>query len=102
VLAPNPGPFTLEGTNTWVVGTGPVLVIDPGPDEPSHLEVVLERAGAIEAILLTHHHPDHAPGAARLGRMAGAPVLAASPAEGERALRGGMDVEAEGGSLRVR
>ena len=101
VLAPNPGPFTLEGTNTWVVGSGPVLVIDPGPDEPSHLDAVLEQAGTIEAILLTHHHPDHAPGAAALGKMAGAPVMAASPVEGERALEDGMTVEAAEVSLHV-
>lgn len=101
VLAPNPGPFTLEGTNTWVVGSGPVLVIDPGPDDPRHLEAVLERAGSIEAILLTHHHPDHAPGASRLGQMAAAPVMAASPAGRERALEDGMAVDAAGVSLRV-
>jgi hypothetical protein len=53
VLAPNPGPFTLEGTNTWVVGAGPALVIDPGPPDPEHIEAVRGQAGSIEAILLT-------------------------------------------------
>jgi glyoxylase-like metal-dependent hydrolase (beta-lactamase superfamily II) len=94
VLAPNPGPFTLEGTNTWIVGSGPVVVIDPGPDDRGHLDAVLERAGEISAVLLTHHHPDHAPGAAVLSRDSGAPVRAASPRSGERPLQDGMTVEA--------
>src|SRR5438093_3889550 len=75
VLAPNPGPFTLEGTNTWVVGEFPALVIDPGPDDTRHLEGLLERAGEIGAVLVTHHHADHASGAGRLARLAGVPVM---------------------------
>src|SRR5204863_8198647 len=66
VLAPNPGPFTLEGTNTWVVGRGPAAVIDPGPDEPGHVRAVARAAGAVGAILVTHGHPEHGPGAAQL------------------------------------
>lgn len=85
VLAPNPGPFTLEGTNTWVVGREGSIVIDPGPDERRHVEAILQAAGRVEAILLTHRHPDHAPGADRLAAVTGAPIYAASPAEGERA-----------------
>jgi glyoxylase-like metal-dependent hydrolase (beta-lactamase superfamily II) len=85
VLAPNPGPFTLEGTNTWVVGASPSIVIDPGPLDQRHLVAVLAAAGAIAAVLLTHHHPDHAPGAAALARSAGGPpVFAQQPSEGER------------------
>jgi glyoxylase-like metal-dependent hydrolase (beta-lactamase superfamily II) len=101
VLAPNPGPFTLDGTNTWIVGTAPTVVIDPGPDDPGHLEAVLGQAGEIAAIVLTHHHPDHAPGAAGLSRMAGAPVLAASPDRGEAVLHDGMVVEGNDVALRV-
>lgn len=93
VLAPNPGPFTLEGTNTWVVGYAPSLVIDPGPDDPGHLVAVAYEAEPVEAILLTHHHPDHAPGARRLAEATGAPVYAYRPAEGERQLRHGDVVE---------
>ena len=40
VLAPNPSVFTLEGTNTWIVGRDPSIVIDPGPDDPAHLDEV--------------------------------------------------------------
>jgi glyoxylase-like metal-dependent hydrolase (beta-lactamase superfamily II) len=101
VVAPNPGPFTLEGTNTWIVGSAPAAVIDPGPDDLGHLRAVAERAGDVTAILLTHHHPDHAPGAALLGRMAGVPVLAASPGHGEEPLADGAVVRAGGVRLRA-
>jgi glyoxylase-like metal-dependent hydrolase (beta-lactamase superfamily II) len=99
VVAPNPGPYTLEGTNSWIVGHDPSLVIDPGPDEPGHIERVAERAGRIEAILVTHHHPDHAPGAALLSTLAGAPVRAFRPREGEAPMADGE--EAEGGGARL-
>jgi glyoxylase-like metal-dependent hydrolase (beta-lactamase superfamily II) len=100
VLAPNPGPFTLEGTNTWVVGERPALVIDPGPDDTGHLQGVLEQAGEIGAVLVTHHHPDHASGTGRLARLADAPVMAASPRGGELALEDGALIE--GGSVALR
>lgn len=89
VLAPNPGPYTLEGTNTWIVGEQPRLVIDPGPADEGHAEAVARDAGAVAAILLTHKHPDHAPGAALLRALVGAPVFAADPAEGEERLSDG-------------
>src|SRR5207237_6230767 len=76
VLAPNPGPFTLEGTNTWIVGWNPSAVIDPGPGEPAHLEAVARAAGTVGAILVTHGHPDHAPGAVLLAEKTGAAVMA--------------------------
>jgi glyoxylase-like metal-dependent hydrolase (beta-lactamase superfamily II) len=101
VLGPNPGPFTLEGTNTWLVGGDPCLVIDPGPDDPDHVERVVGEAGRVAGILLTHHHPDHAPGAAPLAKMTGAPVLALQPRSGEEAVHDGASVDAEGASLRV-
>jgi glyoxylase-like metal-dependent hydrolase (beta-lactamase superfamily II) len=102
VVAPNPGPFTLEGTNTWIVGEGPTIVIDPGPDDRGHLDAIQERAGQVGAILLTHHHPDHAPGAVALGRETGAPIMAASPRHpDERPLRDGMIVEADDVVLQV-
>src|SRR5207302_3673892 len=84
VLAPNPGPFTLEGTNTWVVGSGECMVVDPGPEDPAHREAILRAAGVVAAIVLTHRHADHAAGVAVLSRSAGAPIYAAAPGEGER------------------
>ena len=99
VLAPNPGPFTLEGTNTWIVGASPSIVIDPGPEDRRHLEAVHKEAGSVGAILLTHHHPDHAAGASSLSVMAGAPVMAAWPQDREIDLRDGEVVAA--GSVRL-
>src|SRR5215471_13948874 len=62
VVAPNPSPFTGPGTNTWILGDGPALiVIDPGPDDDRHL-AALERAvgaQAVGAVLVTHGHADH-------------------------------------------
>ncbi len=68
VVAPNPGPYTGPGTNTWIVDAGPVVaVIDPGPDDERHLEALNRRlAGrAVGVVLVTHGHPDHLPLAAR-------------------------------------
>jgi glyoxylase-like metal-dependent hydrolase (beta-lactamase superfamily II) len=76
VLAPNPSPFTLEGTNTWVVGGDPSLVIDPGPNIPEHIVEVSREARPVGAVLVTHDHPDHAPGAASFAAAVGAPLLA--------------------------
>jgi glyoxylase-like metal-dependent hydrolase (beta-lactamase superfamily II) len=70
VVAPNPGPMTLEGTNTYLYGSGPCAVIDPGPDDERHLAAVRtagEERGGIGLVLLTHSHGDHADGAERLG-----------------------------------
>jgi glyoxylase-like metal-dependent hydrolase (beta-lactamase superfamily II) len=82
VRANNPSPMTLDGTNTYVAAG---WVVDPGPDDPAHLEAVLAAAGgAIEGIVLTHAHFDHAQGAERLAGMAGGvPVL--HPGAGDRA-----------------
>ncbi len=69
VLAPNPGPYTGPGTNTWILGDEPVrVVIDPGPDDDAHLAAIEGAlAGvAVGAILVTHSHPDHLPLAGRL------------------------------------
>jgi glyoxylase-like metal-dependent hydrolase (beta-lactamase superfamily II) len=101
ILAPNPGPFTLEGTNTWVVGSAPSLVVDPGPDHPAHLEAVREQAGSIRAILLTHRHPDHAEGAARLSAASGAPVRSFAPSSGAGSISDAEVVEGGGIALRA-
>ena len=99
VLAPNPGLFTLEGTNTWLVGLGPTLVIDPGPADREHLEAVVREAGGVTAIILTHHHPDHAPGAELLRDMTGVPVVAFDPRPGEERLEDGAVITTVGASL---
>jgi glyoxylase-like metal-dependent hydrolase (beta-lactamase superfamily II) len=70
IVAPNPGPMTLEGTNTYLYGSGPCAVIDPGSEEPSHLDAIraaAEERGGIGLVLLTHSHGDHAAGADQLG-----------------------------------
>src|SRR4051812_17911147 len=76
LLAPNPGPMTLEGTNTWLLrapGSPATVVVDPGPRHEEHLVAVAAAAGAVELILLTHGHPDHSEGAPRLAQLTGAP-----------------------------
>jgi len=105
VLAPNPGPMTLEGTNTWVL-RGPdsasCVVIDPGPRHEGHLALVAAQ-GPVELVLLTHGHLDHSEGAARLAELTGAPVRALDPAYrlGDEGLSGGDVVVAAGLELRV-
>jgi glyoxylase-like metal-dependent hydrolase (beta-lactamase superfamily II) len=84
VLAPNPSPMTLEGTNTYVVGepgSATVAVIDPGPPEVEHLERVLRAAQGrrVELVLLTHTHVDHAESAAAFAAKVGAPLAAIDP-----------------------
>jgi glyoxylase-like metal-dependent hydrolase (beta-lactamase superfamily II) len=75
IVAPNPGPLTGPGTNTYVVGRDRPVVIDPGCDDPAHLARVLDVAGrAVERIVCTHSHPDHSPGAGWLRERTGAPV----------------------------
>jgi len=105
VLAPNPGIRELEGTNTWIVGDAPALVIDPGPDDPGHLAEVARTAGSVGAIALTHDHPDHAPGALPLAATTGARVFAARPAEGPKEvmerIRDGEQVSTGSASLAV-
>lgn len=79
VLAPNPGMMTGPGTNTYLVGDDgdDLLVIDPGPDDPAHLDSVMAAAGAgrIRWITVTHTHLDHFPATAELRRRTGATVL---------------------------
>lgn len=79
LTAPNPGVMTGPGTNTYLVGTGGELaVVDPGPDDPDHRQAILAAAdgrGVVRWVLTTHTHPDHAPGAAPLGRRVGAPLV---------------------------
>jgi len=78
--AENPGPFTLSGTNTWVLGRDPAWVIDPGPSLPAHLEAVageVTARGGAGGIAITHDHADHVEGLEALrARLDGPPVAA--------------------------
>ncbi len=99
LLCPNPGPMTLEGTNTWLLaepGSTDVIVVDPGPLHEEHLQRVLRTVGRWGArvclTLLTHGHADHAESAPRMAALTGAPV---------RAVGGGHDDLAEGEIVRA-
>ncbi len=106
ILAPNPGPMSLEGTNSYVLraaGSPAVVVVDPGPLDETHLGA-LAAAGPVELILVTHRHADHTAGSARLHQLTGAPVRAADPSHchGSGApLQGGETVRAAGLEIRV-
>lgn len=79
IVAPNPSPMTYRGTNTYVLGTRGLAVIDPGPADDSHLEAILSSVGPdqqITHIIVTHTHLDHSPLARPLAQRTGAPVLA--------------------------
>ena len=87
LLAPNPSPMTLDGTNTWLIaepGANTALVVDPGPDDQSHLSRICsaaEQAGLrIATIVLTHGHLDHSAGARDLAELTGATVRAVDKA----------------------
>lgn len=85
VRAPNPGPMTLDGTNTWVLragGAAGAVVVDPGPGHEEHLRAVAAAAGPVAAVLVTHRHPDHVDGLDRFRALTGAPVVA-PPATGD-------------------
>jgi glyoxylase-like metal-dependent hydrolase (beta-lactamase superfamily II) len=107
VRAPNPGPMTLDGTNTWLVGSPgeePVVVVDPGPMVPAHLDGIMAAAPhGISVVLLTHRHLDHAESAAELARRANCGVRAADPAWrlGPDGLADGQDIQVAGARLTV-
>ena len=81
VLAPNPSPFTYTGTQTYVVGTEAVAIIDPGPDDAEHLAALAAAIAGrpVVAILCTHTHRDHSPAARPLSELTGAPVIGCAP-----------------------
>jgi glyoxylase-like metal-dependent hydrolase (beta-lactamase superfamily II) len=103
VLAPNPGPMTLDGTNTWVLRRPDhegAVVVDPGPLLEEHLQEVAA-LGQVDVVLLTHGHYDHSEGAARFAELTGAPVRALDPAmrlgdeglgEGDVVVGGGLEI----------
>lgn len=81
VLAANPSPFTYTGTQTYIVGTGQVAVIDPGPADPAHIAGILQATAGeqIVAIVCTHTHRDHSPAAAPLAAASGAEIVGCAP-----------------------
>jgi glyoxylase-like metal-dependent hydrolase (beta-lactamase superfamily II) len=110
VLAPNPSPMTLDGTNTWILaepGSPRAVVVDPGPAHASHLHRVQSQVAAagqtVAQILLTHSHPDHSEGAAAFAAMTGAPVRAADPAFrlGDEGLPPGATITVSGCEIAV-
>lgn len=110
VLAPNPGPMTLDGTNTWLLvppGSTHATVVDPGPADPVHLASIVaaatERGAAVRQVLLTHGHADHSEGAPALAELTGAPVRALDPRHrlGSEGLTEGDVVAYDGLELRV-
>jgi glyoxylase-like metal-dependent hydrolase (beta-lactamase superfamily II) len=88
LTAPNPSAMTLDGTNTYIVGRDPAVVIDPGPNDAGHIEAVrgaAERRGGIGAVLLTHGHGDHSDGVEALG-VEPTPVSAGETVAGLQAI----------------
>ena len=81
VLAHNPSAFTYYGTQTYLVGQSQVAVIDPGPDQPDHLEALERAIGGrpVAAIMCTHTHRDHSPASRPLAEMTGAPIIGCAP-----------------------
>jgi len=107
VLAPNPSPLTLEGTNTFVIGepgASTAVVIDPGPDGEGHAAAVVRACDGrgVELVLLTHTHVDHAEGARAFAGRVGAPLAALAPgwaspgapdlAAGDRVVAAGLEL----------
>ena len=87
IVAPNPSPMTYRGTNTYLLGTRQIAVIDPGPDSDAHLATILAALGPgqrISHIVVTHTHVDHSPLARPLSAETGAPVLAFGDAQAGR------------------
>lgn len=76
ITAPNAGPFTFTGTNSFLIGEDALMLVDPGPDSNKHFQALLDAIGArpLSAILLTHTHKDHSALARRLARHTGAPI----------------------------
>jgi glyoxylase-like metal-dependent hydrolase (beta-lactamase superfamily II) len=94
VTAPNPGPFTFTGTNTFLIGGRDIAILDPGPADPGHIEAVMNAVGdaRVRLILVSHTHRDHSPGARILQQRTAAPVLAAGPHRSARPVRPGEEL----------
>ncbi len=97
----NPSPFTFHGTNTYLIGQREIAVLDPGPANDTHIDDIVNAAsaGAIKAILVSHTHMDHSPGARLLQARTGAPIIGCGPHRAARTLASGevntMDASAD-------
>lgn len=91
VTANNPSAFTFHGTNSYLVGNQNVAVIDPGPDDPAHLQALLAAIGdrPVTHIVVSHTHADHSPLARALKKATGAPIVGAAPHFAARPLHDG-------------
>jgi glyoxylase-like metal-dependent hydrolase (beta-lactamase superfamily II) len=91
ITAPNPGPFTFHGTNSYLIGENRLTLVDPGPDSDAHLAALLAAIGecALETIVVTHTHVDHSALTGALQRQTGARVLGCAPHFAARALAEG-------------
>jgi glyoxylase-like metal-dependent hydrolase (beta-lactamase superfamily II) len=85
----NPGPFTFHGTNSYIVGTDTLAVIDPGPEDEAHLQALVAAIGnrPVSHILVTHTHVDHSPLSGRLKEHTGATIVAEGPHRPARPMR---------------
>lgn len=101
IVAPNPGPFTGTGTNTYLVGNDRVAVIDPGPESTAHTQAILTaaRGRPITHILLTHAHRDHAGGLAGLKAATGAQTAGFGRTATMRTRAGNLDDSPSGGDF---
>ena len=82
IVAPNPGPMTGPGTNTYVIGETDLVVVDPGPAIPSHIDAILDCVGdRLRYIACTHTHPDHSPAASALAEATGAMLVGRTTAD---------------------
>lgn len=90
--ADNPGPFTLSGTNTWIVGTDPAWLVDPGPDLPEHVSAIIaevNRRGGLAGVALTHDHGDHSGALSAVRERFPQASVAAARGDVDRLLRDG-------------
>ncbi|HEY0593732.1 MAG TPA: MBL fold metallo-hydrolase [Thermoanaerobaculia bacterium] len=99
ILAPNPGPYTLEGTRSYVIGDE--AIIDPGPAIGTHVKALLAAAPNVTKIFITHRHPDHAPGAEQVREATGAAIYAPPGVQPQpdHVLRDGQTVALAAGSI---
>ncbi|ABD05873.1 Beta-lactamase-like [Rhodopseudomonas palustris HaA2] len=103
VLCNNPSPFTFTGTVSYIIGTGKVAIVDPGPDSEAHAQALIDavKGETVTHILVTHTHKDHSPGTPRLKALTGATVYAEGPHRASRPYFESETVSTESGADRA-